>query len=218
MTDFQHQREAMVSQQLWTRSIHDERVLAAMGKVAREWFVPPDYRDASYADRALPIGCEQTISQPYMVALMTQELLLTGTERVLEVGTGSGYQTAVLAELCAEVYTIERIRELSLRARGILDARGYENVHFLIGDGSKGWPEQAPFDRVLTTAMAPEMPTALFAQLEENGILVIPIGSEDRQMLQQIRKQDGKPVVRDVCACMFVKLIGSEGWLPEASD
>lgn len=218
MAEFKQQREAMVSQQLWARGIHDERVLAAMQKVPREWFVLPEQRDASYADRALPIGCDQTISQPYMVALMTQELTLSGDERVLEIGTGSGYQTAVLAELCAEVYTIERIRDLSLRARSILDARGYENVHFLIGDGSKGWPEQAPFDRILTTAMAPEMPRTLFAQLSEGGVLVIPLGNEDRQMLQQIRKQDGKPVVRDVCACMFVKLIGGEGWLPEVSD
>ena len=147
-----------------------------------------------------------------MVAAMTLELSLSGREKVLEIGTGSGYQSAVLAYLAAEVFTIERFAELSLRARGILDGLGLTNLHYKIGDGTLGWPEQAPFDRVLVTAAAPAMPRTLFEQLAEGGLLVVPIGNDDLQQLTIIRKTKGKPASRRVMSCRFVKLIGKEGW------
>lgn len=212
MIEYPSQRHRMVSRQLRQRGIHDARVLEVMDRVPREWFVPPEARAQAYDDRALPIGSAQTISQPYMVSLMTQELRLSGSEKVLEIGTGSGYQAAVLAELCSEVYTVERLRDLSLRARAVLDTRGYENVRFHIGDGTLGWAEHAPYDRIVVTAMAPALPDPLFQQLCEGGILVIPIGTPDRQTLQAIEKVSGKPRVRDLCGCLFVHLFGAQGW------
>lgn len=212
MTDYATQREQMVEYQLRRRGITDDRVLAAMGRVPREWFVPPELRDRAYADSALGVGAGQTISQPYIVGLTTQALLVSPGHRVLEVGTGSGYQAAVLAELEVEVFTIERLAPLSLRARGVLDALGYDRIHFHIGDGTLGWPEEAPFDRIAVTAMAPEMPRALFAQLREGGRLVMPVGSAERQILQSVTKSAGQPVVEDLCGCLFVKLIGEQGW------
>jgi protein-L-isoaspartate(D-aspartate) O-methyltransferase len=212
MTDYTAQRREMLDRQLRSRGITDEQVLAALNRVPREWFVPPELRDRAYADSALPIGADQTISQPYIVALSTQALRITPGLRVLEIGTGSGYQAAVLAELGAEVFTVERIATLSLRARGILDARGYEKIHFRIDDGSLGWPEEAPFDRILVTAMAPELPKSLFAQLRDGGRMVIPIGGTEQQVLQLITKVAGQPVVEDLCKCMFVRLVGEEGW------
>lgn len=205
----------MVEQQLRVRGITDARVLAAMERVPREWFVPPELRDRAYADSALGIGAEQTISQPYIVGLTTQALQIAGGHRVLEIGTGSGYQTAILAELGAEVFTIERLTPLSLRARGVLDALGYERIHFSIGDGTLGWPDEAPFDRVVITAMAPELPKSLFAQLREGGRMVIPIGTPDRQSLDLISKLGGQPIYEHLCGCLFVKLIGEQGWSEE---
>jgi protein-L-isoaspartate(D-aspartate) O-methyltransferase len=163
----------------------------------------------------VPIGLDQTISQPFIVAVMTLELALTGTERVLEIGTGSGYQTAVLSELAAEVFTIERHPTLSLRARGILDGLGRTNIRYRIGDGSLGWPDQAPFDRILIAAAAPDLPATLFDQLAEGGLLVVPLGDEEAQDLTVVRKHDGRPVRRAIMPCRFVKLIGAEGWAGE---
>ncbi len=206
---------AAIARQVQAKGITDRRVLKAMAQFDRERFVPPRQRHRAGDDSALPIGLDQTISQPYMVAAMTQELGLTGTERVLEIGTGSGYQTAILASLAAEVDTVERLPILSLRARGLLDGLGITNVHFRIGDGTLGWPEKAPFERILVTAGAPDLPPDLFEQLAEGGLLIAPIGPEDGQKLVAIRKQKGRPVARSLMACRFVKLIGDGGWADE---
>ena len=201
-----------LDRQLRSRGVTAPRVLAAMARVDRRRFVPPPEREQAVADAALPIGCAQTISQPYMVGAMTQELALAGPERVLEIGTGSGYQAAILAVLAAEVYTIERHPTLSLRARGVLDGMGLTNLRYKVGDGTLGWPEAAPFDRILVTAAAPAVPPPLFKQLAEGGLLIAPVGGEEGQELHVIRKESGRPVVRTMIPCRFVKLIGEEGW------
>ncbi len=213
-TDYDGARKAMVDQQLRRRGIKDEGVLAAMGNVPRERFVPPDSRSRAYCDGAMGIGLGQTISQPYMVALMTEALHLTGTERVLEVGSGSGYQAAVLAELAAHVYTVERIAELSEGARKVLcEELGYANVSFRVGDGTLGWPEEAPFDRIMVTAGAPHRPARLVDQLAPLGEAVVPVGGQHWQMLTHYRKEpDGTIREREVCECVFVKLIGEDAW------
>jgi protein-L-isoaspartate(D-aspartate) O-methyltransferase len=208
---------AAIVRQLQARGISDLRVLRAMARFARERFVPPSERRHATADKALPIGLDQTISQPFIVAVMTLELALTGTERVLEVGTGSGYQTAILSQLAAEVFTVERHRVLSLRARSVLDGLDITNVHYRIGDGSLGWPDEAPFDRILVTAAAPAVPPALFAQLVEGGLLIAPLGPESEQYITTVRKKGGRPVSRQVLPCRFVRLIGAGGWT-EAAD
>jgi protein-L-isoaspartate(D-aspartate) O-methyltransferase len=215
MSDFEADRRRMVQHQLRARGIRDERVLDAMARVRREWFVPSECQPMAYGDSSLEIGQGQTISQPYIVALMTEALQLGGGERVLEIGTGSGYQTAVLVELGAEVYTVERLRMLSLRARAALDALGYERIHFRVDDGTLGWPEEAPFDRIIVTAMAPSLPAPLFAQLSPHGRLVIPIGSTEHQILYAITKSNGEPHSQPLCGCVFVRLIGSDGWQSE---
>jgi protein-L-isoaspartate(D-aspartate) O-methyltransferase len=202
----------MLRRQLMRREIHDGRVLAAMTKVPRERFVRENLRDQAYADRALGIDCGQTISQPYIVGLMTQALGLSGTERVLEIGTGSGYQTAVLAEIGREVLSIERYKELTRQAGAVLKELGYRNVTLVVGDGTLGLREQAPFDRIIVTAAAGSIPPALFEQLAEGGILVIPLGDRESQMLQAIRKVAGQPVVNDLSTCRFVPLVGAQGW------
>ena len=207
-----------LDRQLRARGIDDPRVLAAMAAIDRRRFLPPGERSHAVADSALPIGCDQTISQPYMVGAMTQELTLTGTERVLEIGTGSGYQTAILAVLAAEVFTVERHPLLSLRARGVLDGLGCTAISYLVGDGTLGWPEEAPFDRILVTAAAPAVPPPLFEQLAEGGLLVIPVGDEQGQELHVIRKVDGRPEVRTMIPCRFVKLIGAEGWYEDPPE
>lgn len=212
MADYERERQRMVDVQLRARGITDKRVLDAMGAVKREWFVPSEQRPHAYDDGSLEIGLGQTISQPYIVGLMSQALRLQGGERVLEVGTGSGYQTAMLVELGAEVFTIERLRMLSLRARSALDALAYEGVHFHVGDGTAGWPEEAPFDCIVATAMAPQLPRPLFAQLRSTGRLVIPIGIESRQTLYCITNREGQPHYEPLCSCVFVRLIGSDGW------
>ncbi|MBX6316521.1 MAG: protein-L-isoaspartate(D-aspartate) O-methyltransferase [Isosphaeraceae bacterium] len=203
---------AAIAAQVRARGIDDPQVLDALSRFARSRFVPPAERPHAGADRALPIGLNQTISQPYIVALMTRELDLHGTERVLEIGTGSGYQTAILSRLAAEVYTIERITTLSLRARGLLDGLGITNIHYRIGDGSLGWLEAAPFDRILVTAGAPALPPALFNQLAEGGLLVAPLGPEHNQQINTVHKLLGQPKFREVLPCRFVKLIGEGGW------
>ncbi len=190
-------------------------MLATMGKIPRERFIPPELQGQAYADRALGIDCGQTISQPYMVALMTEALELSGTEKVLEIGTGSGYQTAILAELAAEVISIERHSLLSQQAAKILQELDYQNVHLFVGDGSLGWPDLAPYDRIMVTAMAAKCPPALFDQLCEGGLLVIPIGSFEHQVLQSIKKVSGETKTTSLTGCRFVPLIGKQGWLDE---
>jgi protein-L-isoaspartate(D-aspartate) O-methyltransferase len=203
---------SVIVRQLRAKGIRDDRVLQALSQVPRNRFLPPARRNLAFEDRAVDIGLDQTISQPFMVAVMTLELALTGTERVLEIGTGSGYQTAVLSQLAAEVFTIERHRELSLRARGVLDGLGLDNIRYRIGDGTLGWPDESPFDRVLVTAGAPELPPSLFEQLGEGGILVAPLGDDRMQQLTVVRKVGGVATARSVLPCHFVKLIGEEGW------
>jgi len=205
---FADERARMVDVQLHRRGISDERVLAAMGRVPRELFVPDEVREAAYADAALPIGGGQTISQPYMVALICEQLALQGTERVLDVGTGSGYQAAVLAELAAEVHTIERIPELAERARESLAAAGYaDRVRLHVGDGSRGLPEHAPFAAIAVAAAALEPPPSLYEQLEPRGRLVVPVGGVDGQWLEVVvRTPEGPAVLRSV-PCRFVPLV-----------
>lgn len=203
---------AAIVEQVRKHGIKDPRVLQALGRVARERFVPPVQRPNAAEDRALPIGFEQTISQPFIVALMSVELALTGTERILEIGTGSGYQTAILAALAGEVFTVERLPILSLRARGLLDGLGVTNVRYHIGDGTLGWPEEAPYDRILVTAAAPALPAPLLDQLAEGGLIVAPLGDEDDQHITCVRKREGRLATRKVLPCRFVRLIGEEGW------
>ncbi|MBX3412101.1 MAG: protein-L-isoaspartate(D-aspartate) O-methyltransferase [Pirellulales bacterium] len=215
-TGYSAAKQAMLSQQLIDRGITDPRVLRAMARVPRERFLPVDMQRFAYADNALGIDCEQTISQPYIVALMTEALDLTGDESVLEIGTGSGYQTAVLAELAHDVVTIERHTALAKQAAIVLEELGFTNVAGHVGDGTLGWPARAPYDRVIVTAAAEHVPPLLFEQLREGGILVIPVGDLAGQVLEQITKINGQPRVRRLSGCRFVPLIGREGW-PEAS-
>lgn len=201
------------------RGITDERTLAAMAKVPRQLFVPSELREHAYDDRALPIECRQTISQPFIVAWMTELLQLHGGERVLEIGTGSGYQTAVLSSLCREVVTVERHEHLSLIARSRLEQLGYTNVEFHVGDGTLGWPDRAPYDACLVAAASPRVPAALTEQLAPNGRLVIPVGSESEQEMVIITKDaDGRLHQRSRGGCRFVKLIGEQGWQVSADE
>ncbi len=202
----------MVDEQLRGRDIADERVLEAMERVPRELFVPDELRGRAYDDAALPIGAGQTISQPYMVARICTELGLDGDERVLDVGTGSGYQAAVLAQLAAEVHSIERIPELADRARANFEAAGVQNVRVHVGDGSRGLPGQAPFAAIAVAAAAPAFPQALYEQLTLGGRLVVPIGRRRGQRLEVIvRSPEGPATIRSV-ACRFVPLLGEEGF------
>jgi protein-L-isoaspartate(D-aspartate) O-methyltransferase len=202
----------MVDEQLRARDIVDERVLAAMEQVPRELFVPESERPRAYADAALPIGHGQTISQPYMVARISEALSLSGGERVLDVGTGSGYQAAVLAELGAEVHTIERIPDLAEQARENLAAAGYERVQVHVGDGTLGLPEHAPFEAIAVAAAAPGLPQQLYDQLEPRGRLAVPVGGRWGQRLEiVVRSPEGPAIVRSV-PCRFVPLVGEEGF------
>jgi protein-L-isoaspartate(D-aspartate) O-methyltransferase len=205
-------RTAMVSEQLRRRGISDPRVLDVMGRIPRERFIPERLESQAYADRPLAIGHGQTISQPYMVALMSEALSLTGCERVLEVGTGSGYQTAVLAAIAAEVVTVERIPELAKATQALLADMGIRNVTCAVSDGSLGYSKEAPYDRILVAAAAPEVPQILVDQLRDPGILVIPCGSRAEQVLYRVRKQDGLVDRADLISCVFVPLIGKHGW------
>jgi len=198
----------MTETQIRARGVRDKRVLAAMERVPRHLFVPEELRASAYADEPLPIGEGQTISQPYIVAYMTETLRLQGPEKVLEVGTGSGYQTAVLAELVRDVYTVEIVAKLSARAKGVLDGLGYGNVHYLVGDGSAGWPEAAPFEAIMVTAAAAEIPGALEDQLATGGRMIVPVGT-DLQELVLIRRE-AKGLRRErLLAVRFVPLVGS---------
>jgi protein-L-isoaspartate(D-aspartate) O-methyltransferase len=212
--NFDEQRRTLIAV-LRRQKIKDAAVLNAIDQVPRERFVPDALLDHAYDNHALAIGHGQTISQPYIVALMTQALQLTGVERVLEIGTGSGYQTAILCKLCQAVYTVERIPDLSERARQILSELGFVNVEFHVADGTLGWPEHAPYDRIIVTAAAPETPVRLLDQLVDGGIMVIPIGSEDHQVLTAIHKTNGQLRREPLCECRFVPLIGQEGWQVE---
>jgi protein-L-isoaspartate(D-aspartate) O-methyltransferase len=210
--DYEKERRSMVSEQLISRGIRDKNVLAAMEKVERHLFVEESLQNRAYRDCALPIGEGQTISQPYMVALMTEQLELKGGEKVLEIGTGSGYQAAVLSILAAEVYTVERIEAVASRARDVLQRLDYKNVHVIVGDGSIGLPEQSPFDSIIVTAGAPDVPQGYIQQLNVNGRLVIPAGSRYSQILYCIRRTESGIEKSVSTGCVFVPLIGEEGW------
>jgi protein-L-isoaspartate(D-aspartate) O-methyltransferase len=205
--------ERMIQQQIVERGITDERVVEAMRATPRDLFFPEPQKSAAFRDQAAPIGHGQTISQPYIVALMTARLDLQPGQRVLEIGTGSGYQTAILAKLGAEVYSVERVKPLLDEAWERLMELGVRNVHFRYGDGTLGWAEAGPFDRILIAAGAPEVPEGLLMdQLKDGGIAVLPVGAEDEQMLVQLVRRGGKLERTDVCPCRFVKLIGKQGW------
>jgi len=202
----------MVQDQLRGRGIRDERVLSAMETVPRHMFVSERLQDNAYDDCALPIGEGQTISQPYMVALMTELLELKGDEKVLEIGTGSGYQTAVLSMLASEVFSIERVHTLALAAGELFEKLEYGNVHVIVSDGTLGLPEQSPYDGIIVTAAAPEVPECYLEQLKDNGRLVIPVGSRYSQVLYQIRKTTSGLIRTASTPCVFVPLIGEKGW------
>jgi protein-L-isoaspartate(D-aspartate) O-methyltransferase len=205
--------ERMIQQQVVERGIRDERVLDALRAVPREQFFQEESKQSAFADRAAPIGHGQTISQPYMVALMSQRLDLHPQHRVLEIGTGSGYQTAVLCHLAGDVYTVERVKPLLDAAFERVLGLGLRNVHFRHGDGTLGWPDAAPFDRILITAGAPELPSnLLLGQLKEGGVAILPVGPQDDQMLVEVRRSATDLKTTELCACRFVKLIGEEGW------
>jgi len=210
--DFAELRRTMVEQQIRGRGVRDERVLEAMLAVPRHEFVPQAFVDEAYADKPLPIGEGQTISQPYMVGVMSEALELAGTERVLEVGTGCGYQAAVLSLLAREVYSVESNATLALDAQKRLERLGYANVHVHTGDGTLGLPELAPFEGIVVTAAAPRVPEPLAEQLAEGGRLVIPVGSESEQDLLAVRREGEKTIARVVNHCRFVPLVGRYGW------
>jgi protein-L-isoaspartate(D-aspartate) O-methyltransferase len=209
---FLTQRRSMVESQLRARGIRDERVLAAMFRVPRHEFVSEEHRDQVYEDHPIPIGEGQTISQPYIVAIMLEVLALDPSDTVLEIGTGSGYQTALLAELVRQVYSVERYASLARAAQATLARLGFNNVEVVLGDGSRGLPGRAPFDAIVVSAAAPQIPPPLFEQLREGGRMVIPVGPAHAQELQLARKHEGQAVVTSMEGCRFVPLIGSEGY------
>ena len=210
--DFNAFREKMVLRQLVDRGIKDQRVISAFLKVPRHLFVEEALRERAYGDYPLPIGMNQTISQPYMVALMCELLELKGNEKVLEIGTGSGYETAILAELAERVFSIERIDSLMQTSRSVLDSLKYNNVVTKVADGTYGWREESPFDGIVVTAASPKIPTRLLNQLAINRHLVIPKGDAFSQMLYKITKTDKGFETKDITGCVFVKLIGKDGW------
>ena len=209
---FERLRREMVHFQLERRNIKDQRVLEAMRKVPRHKFIPERMRGEAYDDHPLPIGEGQTISQPYMVAIMTELLELRGEEKVLEIGTGSGYQLAILAELVREAFSVERFGPLADQARARLRELGYHNIEIRAGDGTLGWPERAPFDGIIVTAGAPRIPSPLVEQLSEGGRLVIPVGEERHQELYRVVKEGGGTRKEYFGGCVFVPLVGEHGW------
>jgi len=210
--DFSRAREEMVKRQLIPRGIHDPRVLKAMGRVRREAFVPDFMKDQAYEDRPLPIGEDQTISQPYIVALMTQALEIKEGDRVLEIGTGSGYQAAVLAELAGTVYSLERIGSLLQSAKETLQGLGYSNIRFKLYNGTLGWPEHAPYDGIIVTAAAPRIPGPLAEQLGEDGHMVVPVGDRISQNLIRVIKEKQDYKEENLGGVRFVRLVGDYGW------
>ena len=212
MIDYAQARQRMVQEQLVSRGINDARVLEVMARVPRHLFLESELRNQAYEDHPLPIGASQTISQPYMVALMAQALELKGTERVFEVGTGSGYLAAVLSELCAEVFSVETVEKLASKARNLLTSLGYRNVSVLMGDGTLGWEEHSPYDAVVISAAAPCIPRPLLEQLKTPGYLVFPMGERELQTLVRIRKDKAGIREEYLGECQFVKLRGQYGW------
>ena len=209
--NFEKKRQQLL-ESLRNTGIRDQRVLAIMAATPREFFVDETHYTLAYDDRALPIDMGQTISQPLMVATMTQALQLRGEERVLEIGTGSGYQTAILARLAGHIYSVERIQQLACTGLKRVSNLGLTNVTIYVGDGSLGWPEQAPYDRIIVTAAAPEVPAHLFVQLVSWGIMVIPVGKPERQELLMVHRAPWGPEVRSLGGCLFVPLLGEAGW------
>jgi len=209
---YERERLRMVEEQLVRRGLSDARVLDALRKVPRHLFVEEALRDRAYGDHPLPIGEEQTISQPFIVALMTQLLEVSDRDKVLEIGTGSGYQTAILAELARRVCSIERLPRLAERARALLEQLGYANVWVRVGSGTLGWPDEAPFDRILVTAGGPSVPPPLFQQLTEGGRLVLPLGDPVNQTLTVVEKVRGEMKTQEHGECKFVKLVGKYAW------
>jgi protein-L-isoaspartate(D-aspartate) O-methyltransferase len=205
-------RERMVQEQLRSRDITDERLLAVMSEVPRHCFVDDAMRGRAYGDHPLPIGAGQTISQPYIVACMTQSLGLTGIEKVLEIGTGSGYQAAVLSRLCSQVYTVERINSLLAGARKTFDKLRYYNIRAKLDDGTVGWPENGPYDAIIVTAGGPGIPEPLVEQLADPGRLIIPVGNQQVQELQLVEKKEGQVEVTNLASVRFVDLVGEYGW------
>jgi protein-L-isoaspartate(D-aspartate) O-methyltransferase len=218
MSDFATARRRMVETQLQARGVRDPEVLRALGRVPRHLFVDEAFVDRAYGDSALPIGHGQTISQPLMVATMTEALQLEGSEKVLEIGTGSGYQTAVLAEIAERVFSVERVAALYRRARSLLDRLGYHRVVLRHGDGTLGWLDHAPYDAIVVTAGAPHVPKALRDQLVEGGRLVIPVGDRYLQNLVRITRREEGDRSEMLGGCVFVSLIGSDGWSPGEGD
>jgi protein-L-isoaspartate(D-aspartate) O-methyltransferase len=210
--DYRIARERMVREQLIPRGISDKRVLSAMRKVPRDRFVEEALVTEAYNDHPLPIGENQTISQPYIVALMTEALKLTTKEKTLEIGTGSGYQTAILAELSKKVYTVERIRSLMIKARNMLAELGYNNILFKAFDGTLGWKQYAPYDAIIVTAGAPKLPQPLLEQLAEGGRLIIPVGNRYSQELIKVTNKKGNHIQENLGGCRFVDLVGVHGW------
>lgn len=202
----------MIEEQLIARGIKNENVLKAMERVKREIFVSEKYKNEAYDDHPIPIQEGQTISQPYMVALMTELLEIQSEDKILEIGTGSGYQTAILAELAKEVYTIERIEKLSLDAQRILNSMGYKNIFLKVGDGTLGWKEFSPFQKILVTAAAESPPSPLLDQLASGGRMVIPLGDRFSQTLTLVEKRGRDVTMKEICGCIFVPLIGLYGW------
>jgi len=205
-------RQRMVQEQLISRGILDQKVLDAMRKIKRHLFVDKKYRDRAYDDTPISIPCSQTISQPYMVGLMTELIQPDKDKKVLEIGTGSGYQTAILAETCKKVYSVERHNELAELSKKRLDELGYTNVALKIDDGTLGWEDKGPFDAIIVTAAAPEVPERLVKQLESHGKLVIPVGTQYRQNLELVLKRGDSYIEKIICGCIFVPLIGKGGW------
>ena len=205
----------MVTEQLRGRGIRDEHVLAAMAKVPREPFISLEDMPKAYGDFPLPIGAGQTISQPYIVSVMLEKLDLQPADCVLEVGTGTGYEAAILGELTAEVWTVERYEDLAAKARAILQELGYANVHVVNGDGSRGLPEHAPFTKIVVAAAAPQIPKALIQQLADGGKMILPVGTRDEQQLQLIRKAGDQTIITGEGLCRFVPLVGEQGCSPE---
>ena len=212
------QRRKMVEDQLIQRGVKDVRILEAMNRIPRHLFVHESLQHRAYGDHPLPIGENQTISHPHTVAAMTEALNLKGREKVLEIGTGSGYQTALLGELCAQVFTIERIRSIALKAQEVLGRLGYMKIVFKVFDGTYGWPDQAPFDAILIAAASPDVPKNLLVQLADNGRLVMPVGGAQNQRLRLVVKEGGRVTESEIGECKFVPLVGKYGWAdPKAS-
>ncbi len=212
INDFRLAREKMVRTHLLPRGIKDPRVLEAMGKVPRHLFVEEALIGEAYNDHPLPIGNKQTISQPYIVALMTEALELTGTEKTLEIGTGSGYQTALLAELTRTVFTVERIKSLMVNARDLLNKLGYKNILYKAFDGTLGWKQYEPYDAIIVTAGAPKIPQPILQQLAEGGRLIVPVGNRYSQELIRVTRRKGRNIQQNLGGCRFVDLVGLHGW------